>query len=342
MTVRWGILGCGAVCEKKSGPGFQLAHGSQLVAVMRRDPERARDFAQRHGVPKWTTEARALLEDPDVNAVYVASPPGTHLQHALLACAARKPTYVEKPMARNHAECMVMVEQFRQAGVPLFVAYYRRRLPRFLKARELIREGRLGTITSLAYRYAAPKHLGVDKNAPPWRLRAEQSGGGLFLDLGSHTLDLIDYLLGPLTDVRGLAGNLSRAAEVEDVVATVFRVPCGALGTAEWNFGATPSEDRIEICGTEGTMVLSTFGHEAIELKTGSGVERFPFSVPEHIQQPLIQSIVDQLEGRGPCPSTGESGARTTRVMDEILEDYYGPRGPDFWDNPDSWPGRAR
>src|SRR6185436_2348451 len=95
-TIRWGAIGCGDVCEVKSGPGFQKAAGSQLVAVMRRDRDKAADFARRHGVPRFYADAEALIADPEVNAIYVATPPSTHMLYTKMAAAAGKPVYVEK------------------------------------------------------------------------------------------------------------------------------------------------------------------------------------------------------------------------------------------------------
>src|SRR5688572_23614993 len=108
-TIRWGILGCGDVTEIKTGPAFYKVPGSQLVAVMRRNGELAADFARRHGVPRWYDNAAALVNDPEVDAVYIATPPGAHLEGALLVAAAGKPVYMEKPMARNAAECDAMI-----------------------------------------------------------------------------------------------------------------------------------------------------------------------------------------------------------------------------------------
>src|SRR5262245_13349638 len=206
--VRWGIIGCGDVTEVKSGPAFQQVAGSELVAVMRRNGERAADYARRHGVPRWYDRAEDLVDDKEVDAVYVATPPGSHLEVALMACAARKPAYVEKPMARSFSECRRMVQAFEAARVPLFVAYYRRALDRFRAVRDRVAAGKLGTITSVTYRYASSAHLDVPQGETPWRLRPAESGGGLFLDLGSHTLDILDFILGPLENVRGDARNV--------------------------------------------------------------------------------------------------------------------------------------
>lgn len=366
--IRWGIVGCGDVTEVKSGPALQQAHGSALVAVMRRTGRLAEEYARRHNVPRWYDDADALVNDAQVDAVYVATPPGSHLQCALKVCAAGKPAYVEKPMARSYAECTAMKEAFARARLPLFVAYYRRGLARFMKARDMIIAGRIGQITSVSYRYVRPpiidylaggSHaLSIDPLARealetgdpsvssagdaelPWRLRAEAAGGGLFLDLGCHTLDMLDFLLGPLEHVKGGAANLVSRYEVEDTVAMTFRAANGALGVASWSFAGSHSDDLIEVSGTRGFLRLSTFGNEPVQLQSAGGLEAIDLPNPPHIQQPLIQTIVDELSGKTLCPSTGESASRTSRVIDEVLAGYYGGREDAFWQRPATWPGR--
>jgi 1,5-anhydro-D-fructose reductase (1,5-anhydro-D-mannitol-forming) len=340
MTIRWGAIGCGKVAEVKSAPGLQKAQGSALRMVMRRDAALAEDYARRHGVPRWTTDADALIRDPEIDAVYIATPPGTHLEYALRVAAAGKPAYVEKPLARNHGECRRMIDAFATADRPLFVAYYRRALPRFLKFKELIETGRLGRITTVSYRYADAKWRELDRNNLAWRFLAEHSGGGLFMDLGSHALDILDFLLGPIVQVEGMAVNLASPCDVEDVVAMHCRFASGALGAAAWNFAAAAREDILEITGTLGKVALSVFGNDPVLFTGDSGSEKFDLPNPPHIQQPLIQTIVDELQGRGQCPSTGVSAARTAWVMDQVLNDYYGTRSDSFWTRPDSWPGR--
>lgn len=336
-TIRWGILGCGDVCEVKSGPGFQDAEGSALTMVMRRTPLMAEDFATRHGVPNWTGHPDDLIENEDVDAVYIATPPGSHCEYALKVAAAGKPCYVEKPMARSSAECDRMVKAFQDAGVPLFVAYYRRRLPRFLKAKELIDTGTLGTIQSVDYRY---ERMPNPQREPGWRVQGEHAGGGLFLDIGSHTLDILDFLLGPLQSVTGSAGNRSGMYDVEDFVELQFKLDNGAVGAASWDLTPKKFTDLITITGDKGTLLLSGLGNEPVRLQTTDSEASFDLPSPNTVHGPLIQTIVDELHGKGSCPSTGVSAARTSHVMDTVLNDYYGGRGDDFWNRPDSWPGR--
>ena len=215
-TIRWGIIGCGDVTEVKSGPGFQQASNSALVAVMRRNGELAADYARRHSVPKWYDDGQALIDDPDVDAVYIATPPNAHMAYTLAAAKAGKPVYVEKPMAMNFDECWAMIEACQVAGVPLWVAYYRRALPRFLKVKELIDSGAIGTprtVTVTFYRKWRPAEPGN----LPWRVLPEIAGGGLFVDLAAHTLDYLDYFLGPIQFVQGYASNQAGYYPAEDV-----------------------------------------------------------------------------------------------------------------------------
>jgi predicted dehydrogenase len=155
-VVRWGIIGCGDVTEVKSGPALQEAEGSELVAVMRRTPGAAADFAKRHGVPLWFEDAQALAAAAEVTAIYIASPPGAHMEHARIAAAAGKPTYIEKPLGRNLAESEAIARLFADAGVPLFVAYYRRALPPFVEAKALLASGALGEPTFVSFAQSAP------------------------------------------------------------------------------------------------------------------------------------------------------------------------------------------
>lgn len=317
-TIRWGLIGCGNVTEVKSGPGFQKAHGSQLVAVMRRDAAGAADYARRHGVPKWYADAQALIDDPEVDAVYIATPPDSHCAYTLAAARAGKPVYVEKPMALNTHECQEMVDACRAADVPLFVAYYRRALPRFLKARELVTGGAIGNLRFVEILLTQPLQI-HPADQLPWRLRPEISGGGLFVDLASHTLDFLDYVLGPVQEVHGFTHNQSGLYSVEDLVSAAFKFEHGIQAAGTWSFSSFEAADRIAFVGSGGKVTLSIFGTEPVVLETPAGRQVFNLPNPPHIQQPMIQQVVDELLGVGNCVSTGESAMRTTRVMEQLL-----------------------
>lgn len=323
--VRWGIVGCGDVTEVKSGPALQKVAGSRLVAVMRRNTALAKDYARRHHVPKWYDDAQALIHDPDINAIYIATPPSSHRPYTLMAADAGKPVYVEKPMALDFQEAQEMIGACHQSHVPLFVAYYRRALPRFLKIKELVETGAIGEVRFVhIHFYQAPLMDVLKGQSLPWRVLPEIAGGGLFVDLASHQLDFLDYLFGPITDVKGFAGNQAGLYPAEDIVSGAFLFDNGVQGTGVWCFSAFEDEDRTEIVGSKGRIIYETFGDSPITLSTAHDETQFSIPNPRHIQQPLIQLVVDALQGKGQCPSTGESAARTTWVMEQMLANYYG------------------
>jgi predicted dehydrogenase len=331
-TIRWGIIGCGAVTEVKSGPAFPRVPGSQLVLVMRRTPELAGDYARRHGVERWTNDAVALIQDPEVDAVYIATPPGSHAELALQVAAAGKPAYVEKPLARCAAECERIIAAFQAARQPLFVAYYRRALPYFLEAKALLASGVLGRVTGVNVRLQTSGCRNVDPANLPWRLITQESGGGLFMDVACHTLDILDFLLGPLEDVSGCATRRPDAPyAVEDHVEMRFRIG-SAAGDGLWDFCALAREDEIVIRGEHGSLRLATFTSPVLTLETEDGIQKIERPHPPTIQEPLIGTIVAELLGHGKCPSTGESALRTARVMDAVLAGFYQGRADRFWE----------
>lgn len=319
--VRWGIVGCGDVTEVKSGPALQKASGSALVAVMRRDAGKAADYAKRHGVPRVHTSADALIDDPSVDAVYVATPPSSHCELALRAASAGKPCLVEKPMAMSHGECQRMIAAFRDAGVSLWVAYYRRALPRFLTVRQLLQSGAIGRVTSVDVQVF--ERLATGEQARAWRFDPGRAGAGLFFDLASHCVDLLDFLVAPVADVSGFAINTGAAYAAEDVTATAFQLGDRVVGTGVWNFNAPERRDSLTLTGTEGQVRTAIFADGDVSVARSGQETVHRIRNPQHVHQPLVQTIVDELRGKGRCESTAESGARASWVLERCVERYY-------------------
>jgi 1,5-anhydro-D-fructose reductase (1,5-anhydro-D-mannitol-forming) len=328
MTIRWGMIGCGDVAEVKSGPGFYKADHSQLVAVMRRNGALAADYARRHAISRWHDDADAILRAPDIDAVYVATLTDSHHDYVLRCAAAGKPVYVEKPMAMNHAQCLAMIATCRSASVPLWVGYYRRALPRFLAVRDLIADGAIGAVRMVISRQfqRLPPAAQLADGKLPWRVDPALSGGGFFFEAVVHTFDFLDFLFGPIESVRAFAGNQAGAYPPEDIVAASYRFASGVHGSGTWCYTADFDEEYNEVIGASGRIRFSTSAPVPIRLARGDSVEEIPVGDPLHVHQPLIQTIVDEMNGVGQCPSTGETAARTTRVMDEILTSYYAAR----------------
>jgi predicted dehydrogenase len=321
-TIRWGMIGCGDVAEIKSGPGFYKADHSQLVAVMRRNGALAADFARRHGVPRSYDNADAIIQATDIDAVYIATLTDSHREYTLRCAAAGKPVYVEKPMAMNHLQCTEMIAACRSAQVPLWVGYYRRALPRFLAVKELVESGAIGDVRMVTTRQFQRLPSAEQMKTLPWRINPALSGGGFFFEMVCHALDFLDFVFGPIETVRAFAGNQASAYRPEDIVAASYRFASGIYGSGAWCFAADVDEEYNEIIGASGRIRFSTYAPVPIRLCRGGTTEEIPIGDPPHVHQPMIQSIVNELNGSGHCPSTGDSGARTAWVLDEILREF--------------------
>jgi len=325
-TIRWGIIGVGNVTEVKSGPAFYKNEHSELVAVMRRNAEKAADYARRHNVPKWYSNATELINDPEVDAVYIATPPDLHASYAIEAMRAGKPVYVEKPMARTYAECLEMLKVSEETRMPLFVAYYRRTLPAFLKVKELIDIGTIGKpllVNIKLHKLANERGKTMDEMS--WHVFPEKGGAGHFYDLASHQFDYLDFVFGAVTDVKGSAANLAGLYPAEDTVSATWKHQSGVIGSGSWCFVVDKSQftDEIEIIGEEGKIALPTFTQGKVTVFNKNGITEPEFNNPENIQLNLVKQVVDELRGVGKCVSTGVTGARTSWVLEEIVKEYY-------------------
>jgi predicted dehydrogenase len=323
--INWGIIGCGDVTEVKSGPAFSKVKDSRLIAVMRRDVSLAEDYARRHNVPKFYSRAEDLINDKDINAVYIATPPGSHSRYAIETIKAGKPVYIEKPMAVSYSECLEINEAAGKYNVPVFVAYYRRALPGYLLVKEMVEKGRIGKVLFVRIEIFKSPTPDEKSGKLSWRVEPEVSGGGHFFDLASHQLDYLDFVFGPVLNVKSIVLNHSGLYKAEDFVTAEFVFANEVVGTGTWCFSVSPDScrDTIEIIGNKGSIKFSTFSFEPIILISDSGREEFVNERPEHVQYYLIEKIVQALNGYGDSPSNGLTGARTSRVMDDVVAEYY-------------------
>lgn len=318
-VLRWGIIGCGAVTERKSGPAYQRTPGFALAGVMRRDAGLAADYAQRHGVARWFDDADALIHDPDIDAVYIATPPDTHCHYALKVAAAGKPCCVEKPMAPSHAQCLEMLAAFERAQQPLFVAYYRRSLPRFEQVRQWLAEGRIGTARHIHWQLARPPGPDDLQRRYRWRTDARIAPGGYFDDLGSHGLNLFSHFFGEVAEVSGSGSNQQGLYSACDAVAASWRYLSGVTGSGSWHFGSFERADRVEITGSAGKIVFSVFEEAALQLHTADTKLHLEIANPDPIQLYHVRNMQLHLDGTARHPSCGDSAADTAWMMETIL-----------------------
>jgi predicted dehydrogenase len=320
-TIRWGMIGTGNVTELKSAPSFNKIENSRLVAVGNRTHRKAEDYAARHGVPTVHKDPFDVIHNPEVDIVYIATPPGSHMKYALETIKAGKPLYIEKPMARTAEECRIINEAAEQAGLPVYVAYYRRGLDYFKKVKSLIEGDILGKVLHINLQQFYPaRPEDYDRENLPWRVIPEDAGGGYFHDLGCHALDILFHIFGNPLEVGGNLSNVGALYEPEDSLSATLLLPENLLLTGSWNFVTPPKfrKDLVEVYGEKGRLSFGIFSFKPILLDTTDHTETLASIQPEHIQLPLITSIVNELKGRGKCPSTGRSAEITSEVMDII------------------------
>ncbi|HEX2532089.1 MAG TPA: Gfo/Idh/MocA family oxidoreductase [Chitinophagaceae bacterium] len=319
--ISWGIIGCGDVTEVKSGPAFNKVPDSRLVAVMRRNGKKAADYARRHGVPRWYTEASDLIHDKEVTAVYIATPPRFHEEYAVAALEAGKPVYLEKPMTLDAAGARRVQDAVERTGLPLVVAHYRRAQPLFRKIKECLDQQMLGTLQGVHLRLWQPHRTDlIARTEEPWRTDPALSGGGLFHDLAPHQLDLLRFYFGEATGISGLSGNRGGHYGADDFVTGYFQLAGGLPFTGSWCFSA-PAETAIDECmilGSTGSLRFSFFGQPVLYLTRNGNTEVMEFERLAHVQQPMIAATVQHFLGNGPNPCPVTEGVAVMEQMEAM------------------------
>ena len=319
-TLRWGILGCGDVANYKGGPPLYTVDDSELVAVMRRDRAKAQAFAERHGA-KWAySDVDALLADDEVNAVYIATPPHLHCEHTIRAARAGKHILCEKPMALTVEECQRMIDACRQAGVTLMIAYYRTFFPNIMRMKALMDEGAIGDIV-LARVNCTAYYNPNQHELSSWRINPEISGGGVLMDIGSHRIDLLQYLMGDIVSVRGYAETVHLDVDVDDSAVFTLRFASGAHAVANINWNVGTAVDDVEVYGTEGCLRCSPLNSGNLTLeKSGDRFELDRVPLP-HTHTGLVEDFVNHLKTGEPIRCSGKSGLKTNATIAQIYAD---------------------
>jgi len=319
-TVNWGIIGCGDVCEVKSGPAFNKVANSKLVAVMRRNLDKAKEFAQRHGVPKYYTDAGKLINDPEVNAIYIATPPSSHESYLEMALKAAKPVYVEKPVTVNSPSVERMIGMEKRYDGKVSVAHYRRGLPLFNKIKQIVNGGVVGNVKLILLKTLQPAVSKIiTQTDDNWRINPEISGGGLFHDLSPHQLDIMYWIFGTPQQAYAQSANQGKLYNAPDLTMVQLKFANDIYFNGVWDFNVaeTATTDSCEIIGDKGSIRFSFFRVSTIELVTSAGTEIFELEYPVNIQQPHINNVVKFFRGEGTNPCSLVEALVTMQVMDK-------------------------
>jgi len=319
-TIRWGIIGCGAVTEVKSGPAYQKTKGFEVRSVMRRKLALAQDYASRHGVAHASSDADELINDNNIDAIYIATPPDSHKYYALLTAKAGKICCIEKPIAPNYQDALAIYNTFETANLPLFVAYYRRSLPRFNKVKALLESGEIGEVRHINWHLSKPANELDLTKADNWRTNKNIALGGYFDDLASHGLDLFAYLLGDYQQAKGIGLNQQGLYSSLDAISACWQHKNGITGSGSWNFGGYSRQDKVTLYGSKGEISFSIFDEEAISVENSQGKQNYFIENPENIQLYHVGNMHKQLVNNIAHPSNGATALHTSWVMGEILK----------------------
>lgn len=334
--IRWGFLGCGKVVRTKSGDAFRNVPNSTIEVIRRRNLDAAKESAEYFGAPYWCDRIEELLAS-EIDAVYIATPPGLHYEQAMACLNAGKAVYLEKPFARNYTEAKQLTEAFEEAGVPLYIGHYRRALPRFLKIREMLKSNIIGDVTDIDFYL---NRIFSQKEADnSWLYNPVLSGGGKYYDIAPHTVDIIQFLFGDITEVQGSARNLGVGCPLENVVEMTFVTEKGVNGKARFCCVADEKSDRMHVTGTKGTMEFSVHGKTDVIVKDENGtiLEQFDLPDPKAVEESMVQSVVEDLLGISKCESKAKDVLVTYKIIDEVLNEFYGGRSDEFWNHPERY-----
>ena len=323
--VNWGIIGCGDVCETKSGPAFSWVPESSLVSVMRRDKEKAKDFARRHNVPKYNDDASDVINDPEINAIYVATPPSSHEAYAIEAMKAGKPVYIEKPVTVSVESCQRLIDASIAYDVPVTVAHYRRGLHLFRRVKSLVESNHIGKVRLILLNlFQTPKSPMLDETTENWRVNPALSGGGPFFDLAPHQLDILYWIFGKPQSVVAHSINQGNHYDAPDVttLSAVYGEDIVFQGLWSFNVPSESKKDSCKIIGEKGTIefpFFMSFEKATVEITVGDKVSREEFVFPKFIQQPMIEEVVNYFRGKEKNPCSLNEAWVSLNMMEQAM-----------------------
>lgn len=352
-VIRWGIIGCGDVVETKNGAPMYLADHSELAGIWNRTKEKAVAWCERHGHGRAYDSLDELLNDSDIDIVYVATTPNVHKEYACAVATAGKDCYLEKPIALSWEEAEEIRAAFEKSGTHCFVAHYRRGMPRYKELKRLLDSGAIGKVRGVqiirTQRQTAEEMLPADKK--PWRVRPEVSGGSHFYEGDAHMLDLIDFLVTPLVDFKLEVTNETGYYEAEDAVSLAGITESGVIVSGTWCYATYKAIDRFLIFGDAGSIEFPYYdntaplrlerfmpGQENSVAHEGvmGGVREEPeYEVveiatksDEYPGMGQVQDIVNVLRGapNAVCTSTLESALRTLQITWAARQQMKGDR----------------
>ena len=332
--INWGIIGSGNIVNKNASI-FNSFPNSHIVAIMGRNKSTLKEVSEKNKINNVYTDIDEFLNNNEINCVYIATPPGTHLEYAKKCCDAGLITYLEKPIGRNYKETCEIVNIFKNANVPLYIAHFFRSLSKIQKIKSLIEDDCIGKVSSVDIKIDRKFNMST---LDSWLYETKISGGGKFYDIAPHIIDILVYLFGGFEEVSGIASNNLNKYKVEDIVAMIFKTQSGIIGTMNFNAIALEKKDVVEIYGTKGKIQFSFRDDSSILIFNNDGKQEIRVEEKEAIQTAMIENVINSiLNNINVNICTGENALETYRIIELVLEKYYNGRKDAFWEREETW-----
>ena len=317
QKVRWGLIGCGDISRKRVAPALRDAPRSELFAVARAQADLAEDFAREFGADKHYADWRELIADPEIDAVYIATPVDLHSEQTIAAAQAGKHVLCEKPMALTTEECDRAAEACDAASVKLGIAYYRRFYPVLDRIKEIITSGEVGEpvlahincFETFNPRPDEPRH---------WLIEKTRSGGGPMMDFGCHRIEVLLNLLGPIDGTLGFTDQVRLKRDVEDTAGAFFRFESGAHAALLVSHAAFESQDTLDIFCGKGSLHVSVLNEGELRVVTAGGTRSESHPPHANLHQPLVEDFVSALINDR-APAVGPDTGREVQRIEEII-----------------------
>jgi predicted dehydrogenase len=319
--VKWGLIGCGDIARKRVAPALRDLPACELTAVSRARSELAGTSAREFGAKKWYASWHGLLDDPEIEAVYIATPVYLHSEQTIAAAESGKHVLCEKPMALNTAECDRMISSCKANGVKLGIAYYRHFYPIVNRIKEILNSGEIGK--AVFCQINAFEYYNPDPSDPRyWFLKKDLSGGGPMFDFGCHRIEVLLNLFGHESFTAGFISKTAFDREVEDTATTFLSFPSGVRAVLSVTHASFEAQDTLDIFGTDGALHIPSLNKEILVVKTRSReqIEQHPAHSNYHLS--LIADFTEAiLEGREPGVN-GAAGREVNRVLGKIYNGW--------------------
>jgi predicted dehydrogenase len=313
----WGLIGCGDIARRRVAPALRDSPTSDLVAVSRAKTDLAAGFAKEFNARRWFAEWRELLNDEEIDAVYVATPVHLHSIQTIAAAEAGKHVLCEKPMALTASQCEQMISACRANNVKLGVSYYRHFYPVIKRIKHLIDLGEIGS--PIVAQINAFEWFNPGADGPrSWLLKRPLAGGGPMFDFGCHRIEVLMNLFGEVDEVKATVANLYFPREVEDTAVAVLRFSPGVMATLTVCHAVHEPQDALDIFGSCGSIHVPILNEGKIRIINGKGerVESHPAAA--NIHQPLIDDFVDAVLSDREPQVTGLTGKMVAEVEEKI------------------------